>query len=772
MRISTLFKLCLPVALAATITACPGTQSTPGFTLTAPANSTVEQGSSIVLNIKVEPSAGFNSAVNLKLEELPTGVTAVFEPTAVQAGSSSTLRLTAGIGATLGAAKLSLSGDGNGSTNNSKIGLEITAPKNYVELAAPNPSNPGKVVKLPVLLENGVGIYQGDIIFPAGRVIGKTSKLSGEIGAQGTVMQAGYCVASFIVCVDRAHLWPNKTVPYAFDSSATPAIRALVQAAAQVYLDRADIRLIPRTTEADYVLVKGLSTDSTEGGSSPIGRLEGQQVLNVRTDAGLSVALHEFGHTLGLWHEQSRPDRDQYITILSGNIKDKFEHNFELRDDPDVARANGPYDFGSIMHYSLKAFSKNNQPTIQVKNPAGVDLTQIGQQSTLSAGDILALADLYNAPVTDGSIKLRVAGSRDLIAGGSRQFFIDVYNDGPRTLTDLYFALSAPFITVAANNSGLQCAAPSGESTVCYAPGGILSGARKTYGPITVTVQSNLTTGILDLNLSLRPIGTRLANPVKALSTVKLCYIKPIRDDNETDSFNDPLAALALDQNPPAGTSRVPGCENGKFLERYTLDAKNDVDYFSFDGSDAGPRKVYSFQIDGGPDFEILKADGTPLGFKEIEQPGKYVVKIFGTQPSLYSISPFDRDPVTEEFLKNLNKSYREKLNPKGPIRKRLIDETKNFVMFNNSVDTVANKGVSYFTIKGANLTLKLFDASNTLISEEKSNVDNYISIQLPGSDVTQAYRAELGRQSNEQTLDGITVEQPEQAFTIEAFNQ
>ncbi len=779
MRISTLLKFCLPVLLAATITACPGSQPAPGFTLVAPATNTVEQGSSITLNVKVEPGNGFNSVVNLKLEDLPAGVTAVFEPSAVQAGSSSTLRLTAGIGATTGAAKLSLSGDSNGITNNSKINLDVTVPTNYVELAAPNPSNPGKVVKLPVLLENGVGIYQGDIIFPAGRVIGKASVRSNNLSAKGTVMQPGYCYAYFIGCVDRAHLWPNKTVPYAFDSSATPGIRTLVQQAAQVYLDRADIRLIPRTTEDDYVVIKGIPLDSTEGGSSAVGRVEGTQDLKLRLDASLGTALHEFGHALGLWHEQSRPDRDQYVTILSGNVQGKFSNNFELKDDPDVARANGPYDFGSIMHYSLNAFSKNNQPTIQVKNPAGVDLTQIGQRATLSAGDILALADLYNAPVTDGSIGLRIAGSRDLISGGSRQFFIDVFNDGPRTMTDLYFAVSAEFIGVTSTStSGLQCGAAVSDSkninlktTVCYAPGGILSGARKTYGPITVNVRDGLTTGELNVNLSLRPIGTRLANPAKSVSTVKLCNINPIRDTGESDSVNNPLAALNFDQNPPAGTSRVPVCA-GKFLERYTLNDKNDVDYFSFDASDAGPRKVYSFQIDGGPDFEILQANGNPLGFKEISQPGKYIVKVFGTQPSLYTVSPFDRDPEMEAFLNAINKQYREKLKPGGPIRKRLINETLNLVMFNNSIDTVANKGVSYFQVKGENLTLKLFDAENTLISEDKSNTDNTISIQLPGSDFTKVYRAELGRQNNEQTLNGVTVEQPEQAFTIEAFRQ
>jgi hypothetical protein len=57
------------------------------------------------------------------------------------------------------------------------------------------------------------------------------------------------------------------------------------QQAAQVYLDRADIRFVPRTNQDDYVLVKGIPAVGSKGGASNVGRAEGVQDLELRTDA-------------------------------------------------------------------------------------------------------------------------------------------------------------------------------------------------------------------------------------------------------------------------------------------------------------------------------------------------------------------------------------------------------------------------------------------------------------------------------------------------------
>src|SRR4051812_37271030 len=73
---------------------------------------------------------------------------------------------------------------------------------------------------------------------------------------------------------------------------------------------------------------------------------------------------HELGHVLGFWHEQSRQDRDTYITIDRSNIIPGVEHNFDKYDVGDGQDVNR-YNFQSIMHYSRYAFADNpDVPTI------------------------------------------------------------------------------------------------------------------------------------------------------------------------------------------------------------------------------------------------------------------------------------------------------------------------------------------------------------------------------------------------------------------------
>ncbi len=86
-----------------------------------------------------------------------------------------------------------------------------------------------------------------------------------------------------------------------------------------------------------------------------------------RSYSDIDVIIHELGHCLGLVHEHQRPDRDLYITIVWNNILSGKEFNFDIIDNPLYIEQDFEYDYHSVMHYAVNAFSKNGSPTIIAK---------------------------------------------------------------------------------------------------------------------------------------------------------------------------------------------------------------------------------------------------------------------------------------------------------------------------------------------------------------------------------------------------------------------
>ena len=99
-------------------------------------------------------------------------------------------------------------------------------------------------------------------------------------------------------------------------------------------------------------------------------------------------------HTVGLFHEQSRSNRDEFVRINYENIIPGKESNFNkyvIETGEDV----GQYDYCSNMHYPTWAFSKNNQPTITVLQPTLPCASTVGETDVLSEGDKYAIRYMY-----------------------------------------------------------------------------------------------------------------------------------------------------------------------------------------------------------------------------------------------------------------------------------------------------------------------------------------------------------------------------------------
>jgi len=138
-----------------------------------------------------------------------------------------------------------------------------------------------------------------------------------------------------------------------------------------------------------------VTSDSTFGCSSFVGMLPTRrsQMLQLNPTGCLAIGtvVHEILHSLGVLHEQSRPDRDQYVRILWENIMDGMGFNFDLSE---YAYADQPYDYKSVMHYDAYEFSKGILYGKTIERIDGKQET-IGQRVGLSDTDIRQLANMY-----------------------------------------------------------------------------------------------------------------------------------------------------------------------------------------------------------------------------------------------------------------------------------------------------------------------------------------------------------------------------------------
>lgn len=224
---------------------------------------------------------------------------------------------------------------------------------------------------------DGIAMIEGDI------ALGTVQEVEAKTAAARDAVAAEPEVARGVGIPGSQFRWPNCRIPYEIDP-ALPNQQRVTDAIAH-WQAKTPFHF-PLRTASDPNWVR--FTDA--GGCwSRVGMQGGQQTISLGAGCSAGNAIHEIGHTVGLWHEQSREDRDLFVRINWQNIQSGMaaQFNQHITDGDDL----GGYDYGSIMHYPRTAFSSNGQETITPVDPAA----QIGQRTGLSANDLAAVASMY-----------------------------------------------------------------------------------------------------------------------------------------------------------------------------------------------------------------------------------------------------------------------------------------------------------------------------------------------------------------------------------------
>jgi len=145
------------------------------------------------------------------------------------------------------------------------------------------------------------------------------------------------------------------------------------------------------------------------------------QPMTGSAQCGVGTILHEMGHIIGLWHEQSRADRNNYITVNYNNVIKGSWSNFDILTDN--VQTMGLYDYASVMQYPPYSFTRNGGPVIETI-PAGIPLSNaegvpVPTVIDYSAGDKEAIERLYGAPPTQVTVTSNPVGLQVEVDGGN-----------------------------------------------------------------------------------------------------------------------------------------------------------------------------------------------------------------------------------------------------------------------------------------------------------------------------------------------------------------
>jgi hypothetical protein len=247
-------------------------------------------------------------------------------------------------------------------------------------------------------VRDGLAIYQGDMI------LGKAADIASAAlnppvaahanNAKGLRPDALTIAPTFS---SPTGLWPVVNgvarVPYTIANASTDAIYPLINnAITESNTQLAGVVQWEPATASDVNRVNfNFNTADNSGAcEAAAGMVGGTQTIGGSGACTTTTILHEMGHALGLFHEQSRADRNTYVNFIEQNIDKPNHGNFDMFP---WSVDSGLYNYASIMEYGAFIFNKDGvSPTLETI-PAGLVLgTSLPKYTT---GDLDGIMRLY-----------------------------------------------------------------------------------------------------------------------------------------------------------------------------------------------------------------------------------------------------------------------------------------------------------------------------------------------------------------------------------------